>query len=165
MEHLGGRQKVAHEEKMSEKLAKKKVMNSFQAAGGIDAALSIDADSANNGNSHHYVPLHDLAGLTCDDHGGPHQASEMVYWQDIPSDAAFRSPIGGSAIDGGRRKYLTFEPDGKLLGSVELSLICFWAHTSLLCRCVCAYHLMLKIEGHMILTKLKNDPKHNNLYI
>ena len=40
------------------------------------------------------APLHDLAGLSCADHGGPSNdlAAEMVYWSDIPSDADFKSP-------------------------------------------------------------------------
>ncbi len=44
------------------------------------------------------APLHDLAGLSCADHGGPSNdhAAEMVYWSDIPSDADFKSPIGAN---------------------------------------------------------------------
>jgi hypothetical protein len=57
------------------------------------------------------APLHDLAGLSCADHGGPSNdhAAEMVYWSDIPSDADFKSPIGANDKS---IKYLTFEPDG-----------------------------------------------------
>jgi hypothetical protein len=57
-------------------------------------------------------PVHDLAGLSCSDHGGPSNefAQEMIYWSDIPSDDKFISPIGTKS---NKRKYLTFEPDGK----------------------------------------------------
>jgi len=50
-----------------------------------------------------------LAGLSCERFGGPPDelAQEMVYWEDIPSDAAYRSPF--QAKD--RVQYLTFEPD------------------------------------------------------
>jgi hypothetical protein len=53
---------------------------------------------------------HELAGLNCDAYGGPSQevAAEMVYWEDIPSDAAHISPFKKTS---GPRQYLTFEPD------------------------------------------------------
>jgi len=61
-------------------------------------------------------PVHDLAGLSCSDHGGPSNdlAKEMIYWSDIPSDDKFISPIGARSS---KRKYLTFEPDGKSTSS------------------------------------------------
>jgi hypothetical protein len=53
---------------------------------------------------------HKLAGLNCDAHGGPSMdiAAEMVYWEDIPSDAAHISPFKRTS---GPKQYLTFEPD------------------------------------------------------
>ena len=117
MQHLGGHAKLAHEEK-------KKIQQQRQiaTANGIllskdeDAALS-DTTNKNSNEKKNNVPSqplpHDLAGLSCADHGGPissSSASEMVYWEDIPSDAMFKSPIGN---DRSNRKYLTFEPDGK----------------------------------------------------
>jgi hypothetical protein len=53
---------------------------------------------------------HQLAGLNCDAYGGPSQeaAAEMVYWEDIPSDAAHISPFKRKS---GPKQYLTFEPD------------------------------------------------------
>ena len=48
-----------------------------------------------------------LAGLDCKPHGGPPDASEMVYWEDIPSDATYISPFQKE----GRKQYLTFEAD------------------------------------------------------
>ena len=53
---------------------------------------------------------HKVAGLNCDAYGGPSEedAKEMVYWQDIPSDATYVSPLKAA---GPEIKYLTFEPD------------------------------------------------------
>jgi hypothetical protein len=53
---------------------------------------------------------HKVAGLNCDAYGGPSEkdAAEMVYWQDIPSDAKYVSPLKAAGPD---VKYLTFEPD------------------------------------------------------
>jgi len=53
--------------------------------------------------------LHKIAGLNCDPWGGPPNeiAEEMVYWQDIPSDAHYVSPFREPGVT----KYLTFEPD------------------------------------------------------
>lgn len=51
-----------------------------------------------------------LGTLNCEAHGGPteEEAAELVYWQDIQSDAEWVSPFKDSK----ERKYLTFEPDG-----------------------------------------------------
>jgi hypothetical protein len=53
---------------------------------------------------------HKVAGLNCDAYGGPSEkdAEEMVYWQDIPTDASYVSPLKAA---GPEVKYLTFEPD------------------------------------------------------
>ena len=64
----------------------------------------------NNNNADSATPADfQLAGLSCERFGGPPDelAQEMVYWEDIPSDAAYRSPF--QAKD--RVQYLTFEPD------------------------------------------------------
>jgi hypothetical protein len=49
-----------------------------------------------------------LAGLSCNDFGGPTETDHMVYWRNIPADETFVSPFRSE----GRRQYLTFEPDG-----------------------------------------------------
>lgn len=50
---------------------------------------------------------HYLAGLSCERFGGPADASEMVYWEDIPSDNTYISPFQKP----GKKQYLTFEAD------------------------------------------------------
>jgi len=59
-------------------------------------------------NSH----LNRIAGLNCDRYGGPsaEDAQEMVYWEDIPSDAEWISPFHSKHTNG-PTQYLTFEPD------------------------------------------------------
>jgi hypothetical protein len=51
-----------------------------------------------------------LAGLSCQNHGGPSDdlARELIYWHDIPSDARYQSPY----FDASHEKFLTFESDG-----------------------------------------------------
>ena len=55
---------------------------------------------------------HSIAGLNCQDHGGPNDdqdvIEEMIYWKDYPTDSQFQSPYKEY---GPRDKYLTFEPD------------------------------------------------------
>lgn len=53
-----------------------------------------------------------VAGLNCDKFGGPslEGAQELVYWEDIPSDAEWVSPFH-SKHRNGPTQYLTFEPD------------------------------------------------------
>jgi hypothetical protein len=53
---------------------------------------------------------HKVSGLSCEAYGGPsdEDAAEMVYWEDIPSDSAYVSPLKAA---GPKVKYLTFEPD------------------------------------------------------
>jgi len=50
---------------------------------------------------------HKVAGLSCKNYGGPsdEDAAEMVFWRDIPEDAAFVSPYKRNET-----QYLTFEP-------------------------------------------------------
>ncbi|KAL7564097.1 hypothetical protein ACA910_012375 [Epithemia clementina (nom. ined.)] len=63
---------------------------------------------------------HPVAGLSCRAHGGPNEddrndldaqrvVQDMVYWRDLPADAAWHSPHAPSP--GEPKKYLTFEPD------------------------------------------------------
>jgi hypothetical protein len=56
----------------------------------------------------HIDDNHVVAGLTCGKHGGPSSqaaVNEMVYWKDIPQDAAFVAPLKAP-----EEQYLTFEP-------------------------------------------------------
>jgi hypothetical protein len=65
--------------------------------------------------------VHKIAGLNCDAYGGPSEdvAAEMVYWQDIPSDANFVSPFKHT---GPEPKYLTFEPDEGGWNNIRMSM-------------------------------------------
>lgn len=109
MNHMGGHAKAAHEE------TKNKVSGAVKRMAGAEANYLLGGKGEDD-KAHEWQeqPLHDLAGLNCEDHGGPSYelAEEMVYWRDVPSDATFKSPIGR---DDGRRKYLTFEPDGEFM--------------------------------------------------
>lgn len=76
-----------------------------------DRAIFMDSFSNGMANTEAKDTGHKLAGLNCDAHGGPAKdiAAEMVYWEDIPSDAAHISPFKRTS---GPKQYLTFEPDG-----------------------------------------------------
>lgn len=64
--------------------------------------------------------FHKLAGLNCDDHGGPSNdiAKEMVFWENIPSDEKYVSPFKKE----GRTQYLTFEPDRGGWNNIRMSM-------------------------------------------
>ena len=65
---------------------------------------------------------HELTGLKCDDFGGPSEAiaSEMVYWEDIPSDNTFVSPFHNKE----ETQYITFEADHGGWNNIRVSA--FW---------------------------------------
>ena len=67
-------------------------------------------------------PQHKVAGLDCSRYGGPSPeiASEMVYWEDVPTDSSFASPFA-STTDGETR-YLTFEPDEGGWNNVRMAM-------------------------------------------
>ena len=122
MQHLGG----AHKEIHNELLKKQRKVQQVATSNGIVSSEVSNSDTTNN-NKAKVPPLHELSGLNCVDHGGPSNdfAKEMIYWKDIPSDAKFKSPIGN---DPKNRKYLTFEPDGKVVVSCEKILCISYAH-------------------------------------
>ena len=57
-----------------------------------------------------YNDEHPVASLNCADHGGPTNKQiidDMIYWQDIPSDSLYMSPLHPNDTE----KFLSFEPD------------------------------------------------------
>lgn len=88
---------------------------------------------------------HLVAGLRCDAYGGPSEedAAEMVYWQDIPSDALYVSPLKAA---GPEIKYLTFEPDEGELNTLKHN----WAFVIICTRIIIdakAMALLHKVVG------------------
>mmetsp|Transcript_2927 Transcript_2927/g.6397 ORF Transcript_2927/g.6397 Transcript_2927/m.6397 type:complete len:615 (+) Transcript_2927:85-1929(+) len=68
--------------------------------------------------------------LDCSAHGGPSNelAAEMVYWSDIPSDKAFKSPfypknddVNNNNAETTNKKYLTFEWDFAGFNNMRMS--------------------------------------------
>jgi hypothetical protein len=63
---------------------------------------------------------HLLAGLSCSRHGGPSDdvAAEMIYWEDIPTDAKFISPFHTP----NQTKYITFELENSGFNNNRMNL-------------------------------------------
>jgi len=97
---------------------------------------------------------HRIAGLNCDKYGGPSEefAAEMVYWEDIPTDATFVSPF---ASYGKSPKYLTFEPDEGGWNNIRMSM-----ETATVLALAMGRILVLPPEQHIYL--LRRDPKQEN---
>ena len=63
------------------------------------------------GDCRQHHSKHEVAGLDCSQHGGVGTSgilgrSEMVYWEDLPLDNEYVSPLKSKAT----RQYMTFEP-------------------------------------------------------
>ena len=80
-----------------------------------------DDDDDNDGSSAVVLPHNfTLSGLSCERYGGPPDevARELVYWEDIPSDAQYVSPFKKEGIT----HYLTFEPDEGGWNNIRMAL-------------------------------------------
>lgn len=92
--------------------------------GNIVATTATNKQSSTNQHEHR------LAGLQCDQFGGPSldAAQEMVYWEDIPSDESYLSPFHPKVDDrssGGELQmdqFLTFEPDGGGWNNIRMAM-------------------------------------------
>ncbi len=103
-----------------------------------------------------------LAELNCLPFGGPENASEMIYWRDIPTDAAYTSPFYNSKTT----KYLTFEPDKGGWNNVRMNLetVIVMAHAmgrTLVMVCLKTYCLLSYLQ-FVIHTSL-SSPRHRNI--
>lgn len=76
----------------------------------IEAALKQSTGGVKSSRNEH---ANRIADLKCDKFGGPsvEAANEMVYWENIPSDATWVSPFHDRHHNGGPQQFLTFEPD------------------------------------------------------
>jgi len=63
-----------------------------------------------------------MSTLKCDSFGGPSQelAQELVYWQEIPSDASYISPFHLQSAT--EERYMTFEPDGGGWNNIRMAM-------------------------------------------
>lgn len=59
-------------------------------------------------------------GLDCSPFNGPEDASEMVFWEDIPADNNYVSPLRSKAPSS--PQYLTFEPDEGGFNNIRMAL-------------------------------------------
>lgn len=115
----------------------------------------------------------ELAGLRCEDHGGPSDpslAAEMVYWEDIPADSEWISPFhpirtsstqGQGGVSGGQQweeKYLTFEPDKGGWNNIRMAM-----ETVLVMAAGMGRTLVLPPEKGMYLLK-KGQGKQKNTF-
>jgi len=85
-----------------------------------------------------------LVGLNCKPHGGPMNelAKEMVYWEDIPIDNKFISPLQKE----GKKQYLTFESDHGGWNNIRMAM-----ETVMTMAVAMGRTLVLPPEQHMYL--------------
>lgn len=90
---------------------------------------------------------HRVAGLHCEKWGGPSVeiAQEMVYWEDIPSDAEWISPFHRKG--NGPTQYMTFEPDQGGWNNIRMAmetvlvskqLVLYYIKYTIICTVLCS---------------------------
>ncbi|KAL7455629.1 hypothetical protein ACHAWC_007164 [Mediolabrus comicus] len=98
-------------------------VDGFSSNQSSNAQISMGNLKNNPSNSMH-------TGLQCESYGGPQneaEYSDLIYWRDIPSDAAYFSPNYNAQIQESKNagsfnriKYLTFEMDGSGWNNIRL---------------------------------------------
>lgn len=89
---------------------------------------SSSSSSANRKGNNSIKRNNQIAELSCTKYGGPTNASEMVYWEDIDIDAKFISPFNKKLFsqdeDNGstQLQYLTFEPDRAGFNNIRMGV-------------------------------------------
>lgn len=77
---------------------------------------------------------HRISDLNCEKWGGPSKqaAKELIYWEDIPSDAAFMSPFHPKERSEDLTQYMTFEPDNGGWNNIRMAMETVLVRTLLL---------------------------------
>jgi hypothetical protein len=117
----GHRKKKASSHQKNEPLKQPQQQQQQQQRGHLDELDHADAHLNHPAEVNAGDPV--LSYLSCDKYGGPpnEYAQEMVYWSDIPSDAAFVSPFHTMTQES-ERKYMTFEPDGGGWNNIRMAM-------------------------------------------
>ncbi|VEU43793.1 unnamed protein product [Pseudo-nitzschia multistriata] len=94
---------------------------------------NVDADADAKETTDGYSEQHKIANLNCGAYGGPsdEDAEEMVYWEDIPTDALHMSPFHAEHPERKQQEnqqpqhvsqFLTFEPDAGGWNNIRMAM-------------------------------------------
>lgn len=98
-----------------------------------------------------------VAGLSCARHGGPDDATaaEMIYWEDIPTDADFVSPLQSPKTE----QWLVFEPDEGGWNNIRMSM-----ETAVMMALATGRTLVLPPEQGLYLLWNKHHDQHRTTF-